>query len=110
MWVASMATSNPHPAVAGQGLKHAQPDALPAPAIEAVVDGRVGAVLGWTVAPAPRALEHVHDARDHPTVIDPAGSLTPPRQQQLRCAPTPYRSATSEVPLHQEPPDPAGNL
>src|SRR6185437_9051627 len=36
----------PHRAVTGQGLEHAQPDALPAPAVEAVVNGGVSPYSG----------------------------------------------------------------
>src|SRR5690606_26295821 len=65
----------PDAVVTGQGLEHAEPDALPAPAVEAVVDRRVRTVLGRAVPPARPTPEHMHDARDHPAIIDSMRSL-----------------------------------
>ena len=87
---------SPRPAIPGQDLEHAQPDALPAPAVEAVVDGRVGAVFGWAVTPTRAAPEHVRDARDPPrsstrcTPLRPRGSRGPirahaPSLSQVNC-------------------------
>lgn len=47
------------------------PDAAPGPAPAAVVDGLGGTVLGRHVPPASAGLEDMHDARDHPPIIDP---------------------------------------
>lgn len=67
--------ASPDATVPGQGLEDAQPDTLPASPVEAVVDGRVGAVLGWTVSPTRTDIEHVDDAQDDLSIINP--SLTP---------------------------------
>ena len=58
-------------APAFQGIEYPAPDPLAVPAIEPVVDRRVGPVLGWAVAPPGARANHVHDAADDP----PDGSL-----------------------------------
>lgn len=70
-------------AAPGQGLEHLEPKALPAPAVEAVVDRRVRPKLRRAVAPARSALEHVDDAGDHPTIVYTVRALAPARQQRL---------------------------
>ena len=55
--------------------------------MEAVVDRRVGSVLRRAVAPARANLEHMNDARDHPSIIDPPRSLASLRQQRLDLRP-----------------------
>src|SRR5262245_26885744 len=41
-----------HSGTAGERLEQRHPDTLPAPAIEAIVDSRVGTVVRWAVSPA----------------------------------------------------------
>ncbi len=50
-----------------------QPAPKPAP-VPSVVGGRGRPKLRRAIGPAPSALEHVDDARDHPTVVHPPGS------------------------------------
>ena len=57
-----------------QRIEGPLPDAASRPAIEAIVDGRVGTILGRAIAPARAALEHMNDAADDPTIILPARS------------------------------------
>lgn len=83
----------PDAAVPGQGLEQAKPDALPAPSVEEVVDGRVRPILGKAVAPARPAPRHVDDARDDPAVIDQCVPLRP--RGGRGSAPTPHRSTKS---------------
>lgn len=55
--------------------------------MEAVVDRRVRSILGWAVAPARADPQHVHDARDHSSIIDPPRALAPLGQQRLDLRP-----------------------
>lgn len=80
--------ARPDPGVAGQSLENPTPYALTAPTIEAVVDSRVGAVLGRTVAPARARLQHMHDPADHPVVVYPTGPATPTRQMRFDPSPS----------------------
>ena len=74
-----------------QGVEYAGPYPLPAPAIEAIVDRRVGPVDLRAIAPARPTAQHMDDAADHPTIIDAMGSLTASGQQRLD--PLPLRIA-----------------
>lgn len=61
----------PDAAAPGQSLENAESDALPARAIEAVIDCCVGAILDRAIA-LPRAdPQHMDDARDHPPLVYP---------------------------------------
>lgn len=51
--------------------------------VEAVVDGRVWALLGRTVAPARTGPQHVHNPADHPPVVDAMRALAAAWQQSL---------------------------
>src|SRR4051794_38634495 len=73
--------------MAGQRLEDTAPDPLPAPAVKAVVDRRVGPVLGRAVAPSSPRLQHVHDPADHPVIVHPSRTATPPRQVRLNPRP-----------------------
>ena len=54
----------PYAAVSTQRFEGREPDAVPAPAVKAIVDGCVGAVLWRTVA-LPRAdPQHMYDTKD----------------------------------------------
>lgn len=89
-------------AVTGQRLEDVEPQPLPAPAIEPVVDRRVGPV-GRRAVTSPRAgAQHVHDAADHPPVIDPPRPTPAARQQRLD--PRPFRIAQPRDSLHRKPP------
>ena len=72
-----------NPALVGQRRQDAAPDAASAPPVPAVVDRRRGAILARTVSPASATLEHVHDARDHSTVIDAPRARLVPGQMRL---------------------------
>jgi hypothetical protein len=53
------------------------------PAIEAIVDGRVGTILGRTIAPAGAALEHMDDAANDPPIV--ISLRTGQVHRQMRC-------------------------
>jgi len=80
-----------HARRSGQGVKNIRPNPLSAPAVEAVVDRRVGAVDFWAIAPARTRFQHVHNAADHTSIINPMRSLAPSWQQRLN--PPPFRIA-----------------
>lgn len=80
-----------HAGRSGQGVKNIRPNPLPAPAVEAVVDRRVGAIDFRAIAPARTRFQHVHNAADHASIIDPMRSLAPSWQQRLN--PPPFRIA-----------------
>jgi hypothetical protein len=61
-------------AAIGQGFEDLRPTSAFGPAIEAIVDGRVGTILGWAIAPAGAALEHVDDAANDPPIVISFGS------------------------------------
>ncbi len=54
-----------------QGLEDRTPSAFLGPAVKAIVDRRVGAVLARAIAPPPTTLQHVDDAADDTPVIVP---------------------------------------
>ena len=55
----------------GQSLKDRPPSAFLGPTIETIVDGRVGAVLVRTIAPACARLQHMDDAADDASIVVP---------------------------------------
>src|ERR1700691_2095822 len=59
-----------HAGRAGQRVKDVGPNALAAPTIEAVVNRRVGAVVGRAIPPPRTRTQHVHDPTDDPAIID----------------------------------------
>src|SRR5271155_4981446 len=59
-----------HAGRAGQRVKDVSPDALAAPAIEAIVDRRVGTIIGRTIPPPCTRAQHMHDPADDPVIID----------------------------------------
>ena len=75
------------PAFLRQRRQDARSDAPAAPAVPAIVDRRRRAVFGRTIRPAASALQHVHDGRDHPPVIDPPRSGLVLRQVRLDRSP-----------------------
>ncbi len=86
-WELSMAAVPITAAVPVTASNIRQPNALPAPAVEPVVDGRVGAVLGRAITPAPSRPQHVQDAADYPPIVDPMRSAVSARQQRLNASP-----------------------
>jgi len=71
----------------GKRPEQALPDATLGPPREAVLDCRGRAVLLRAILPTAAALQHVHDAADDPSVIDPL--LAPNVGRQIRCDPHP---------------------
>lgn len=57
--------------VSGQRGVDALPDPFPGPAIEAIIDCRIGAVFRWAIAPATAATKHMDDPAQDAPVIDP---------------------------------------
>src|SRR5579872_4440035 len=72
---------------AGQRVKDGGPNALPAPTIEAVVDRRVGAVVGWAIPPTRARAQHVHDPADDPAIVDTMRTATTARHQRFNPPP-----------------------
>lgn len=62
------------PAFLRQRRQDARPDASAAPPVPAIIDRRRRAVFGRTIRPAATALQHVNDAGDHSSIIDPSRS------------------------------------
>src|ERR1700729_3995654 len=54
-----------------QCMKDVDPDALGRPAHEAIVERLARTVDARRVDPAATGLQHMHDAADHPAIIDP---------------------------------------
>jgi hypothetical protein len=75
------------PALVGQRSKDTAPHTAPAPPVPTVVDRRWRTVIARAVPPAPSALEHVHDARDHSPVIYPTRSRLVLRQVRFNRRP-----------------------
>jgi hypothetical protein len=63
------------PAVRSQRAEKSFPDSALCPTYETVVDRCGRAILGWAIAPATTALQHVQDATDDAAVVHP---LDPP--------------------------------
>ena len=57
------------PSGPGQGLQHGGPEAAARPPVEAVVDGRVRAVLARAILPAAAGLDDVQDARQNGAIV-----------------------------------------
>ena len=58
----------------GQSLEHLLPDSATGPAVEAIVDGRPRAVFTRTDTPRAARLQHMENAAQDATVIDPPGA------------------------------------
>jgi len=52
-------------------MEDINPNALGGPSDEAVVQGLARPVDRWRINPTTARLQHVHDAADHPAIIDP---------------------------------------
>src|SRR5262245_9027397 len=75
------------PGLAGQSLEYLEPETLSAPAVEAVVNRRVGAVFRRTIPPARARPQHVYDPADHPPVVHPMRTTPSTRQQRFKALP-----------------------
>src|SRR6516165_5754348 len=69
--------------LAGERLEYPKPDPLAAPAVEAVIDRRIGTVFGRAVAPACPGLQHVDDTADDATIVHPVRTSSATGQQRL---------------------------
>ena len=63
------------------------PDAAPCPANKPVIDRCWRAIFGRAIAPAAATSQHMHDAADDPTIIDPLDA--PDIRRQVRFNPLP---------------------
>ena len=70
-----------------QGLEQFAPDTPRAPAMEAVIDRRGRPVDAWRVPPTATGLEHMDDAANHATIINPMGTRLVFRKQRLNGRP-----------------------
>lgn len=87
----------------GQSLEDAAPSTALGPAIEPIVDRRVGPVFMRTIAPARARLQHMDDAADDAPVV----LASRPRQamRQMRLQPLPLPIVQPEQTLaHPSPP------
>jgi len=76
-----------HAGRACQRVKDIGPDALPAPAIEAVIDRGVGAVVRRAIPPPRAGAQHVHDPADDPAIIDAMRATPATRHQPFNSLP-----------------------
>jgi hypothetical protein len=67
-------------AATGQFPEQILPKTPPRPAHEAIIDRRRRAILGRAIAPAATTLENMHDAADHPAIVDPLNTAYVVRQ------------------------------
>src|SRR5215470_10112520 len=92
-------------AAIGQGFEDRSPTSAFGPAIEAIVNGCVGTVLRWAIAPAGAALQHMDDAADNPPIVISFG--TGQVRRQMRCNACPLPVIEPKQPCaHQKPPVP----
>jgi hypothetical protein len=73
----------------GQSLKDRAPSVFLGPAIETIVDRRVGAVLVRTIAPACPRLQHMDDAADDASIVVPLRTWQAVRKMPLDPRPLP---------------------
>ncbi len=92
------------PAV-GQGFEDGSPPPAFGPAIEAIVDGRIGTILGRTIAPAGATLEHMDDAADDPPIVISFRSGQVRRQVRCNACPLPVIQPKQPC-AHRKPPVP----
>jgi len=79
----------------GDGIHQPIPDARFAPAYEAVVAGRVGAITLRKIAPRRARAQHPKDAVQNPSVIDPRYAARPIGQQRRDRLPFEFRQLVS---------------
>src|SRR5258708_9716495 len=66
-----------------QGLEQSLPEPAPGPPVEAIVDRRGRSVEGRAILPTATHLEHMNDAADHPSIVDPTRARLIVRQQRF---------------------------
>jgi hypothetical protein len=66
-----------------QGFEQSLPKPAPGPPVEAIVDRRGRSIEGRTILPAAAHLEHVNDAADHPSIVNPTRARLIARQQRF---------------------------
>src|SRR3954452_23542422 len=66
-------------------VEEVHPHTLRGPSNIAIVEGLAGTINARRVDPACARLQHMHDAADHPPIIDPR--LAPRVARQMRCKP-----------------------
>lgn len=67
-----------------QGLEDIHPNAFGRPAHEAIVEGLAGTVDGRGIDPSTPRLQHVNDATDDPSVVDPRFASRVRRKMRLK--------------------------
>jgi len=85
----------------GQFPEQVLPKTPTRPAHEAVIDRRWRAIFGRTIAPAAAALENMHDAADHPAIVNPLNAAYIGRQ--MRFDPSPLLIAQPKQILAHDP-------
>ncbi len=72
-----------------QSFKDRTPSATFGPAVEAIVDCRVGAIFGWAIAPTSPRLQHMNDAADDAPIVVARRTRQSCRQMRLNTHPLP---------------------
>lgn len=72
-----------------QSLEDRTPSSALRPAVEAIVDRRVRAVLPWAIAPSRPRLQHMNDATDDAPIICALRPRQSSRQVRLQTRPLP---------------------
>ena len=72
-----------------QSLEDRTPSATFGPAVEAIVDRRVGAIFGGAIAPASPLLQHMNDAARDPPIVVARRTRQSSRQMRLDTRPLP---------------------
>ena len=89
----------------GQGFEDRPPAPAFGPAIEAIVDGRVGAILWRAIAPAGATLKHMNDAADAPPIVITFRSGQVSGQARRNACPLPVIQPKQPC-AHRKPPVP----
>ena len=93
-------------ALGRQRFEHGTPDALLGPALVPVVQRLAGAIDRRRVLPAAARLQHMHDAADHPPIIDPRHTARLVRQQRPQPLPLliaqPKLTRQRSLPINRE--------
>jgi len=92
-------------AAVGQGFEDCLPPPAFGPAIEAIVDGRVRAILGRAITPAGATLKHMNDAADDPSIVLTFRSGQVSGQVRRNACPLPLIQPKQPC-AHQKPPVP----
>jgi hypothetical protein len=92
-------------AAVGQGFEDRPPAPAFGPAIEAIVDGRVGAILWRAIAPARATLKHMNDAADDSPIVITFWSGQVSGQTRRNACPLPVIKPKQPC-AHRKPPVP----